>query len=466
MGGAVVADGGDARLSRPGDSGDGGTLARRCALRVLRDVSGGALLDRSAARRFSELDTRDRAWAVEAAFGTTRLRGRLDAALAPHLAGKALDPAVRDVLRLGVYQLKEMGGVPPYAAVSESVGLARASGRGRAAGLVNAVLHRVAEADYAPPPTGSDTLTALATWGSHPRWLLERWLARYGADATAALVDANNRRPELYIRLIGDGVDAALRRLAGVGIDAERVALEPRSLRLPAGTDLGVAFGAARAIVQDPAASAAVRYAALPQGHSIADLCAAPGGKSFALLDLGAGRVTPADRSRSRLRSVVDTAERLGLRGGSTGAASAPSPAGLLGPVAADACAPPFAPGDAVLLDAPCTGTGTLRRHPDGRWRVGPADLASLAALQARMLDAAADAVAPGGLLIYATCSLEPEENEEQVDRFLADNEGFRLDPPAGSDVPVCAQGYLRVLPQEQGVDGSFAARLRRAASC
>jgi 16S rRNA (cytosine967-C5)-methyltransferase len=463
---------------------------------VVRDVSRGRFLDRSAERRFADLDGRDRAWAMEAAYGTVRLRGRLDALLAPYVGARDLDPVVRDVLRLGAFQLTEMGGVPDYAAVSESVDLARAVGRSRAAGLVNAVLKRVAagredpasssfpesrgraggpqtpgraaaggrdgDPDDEPPSRVGDTTAAregvlreLAERGSHPRWLLERWIGRYGPGATRALVDANNRRPELYLRLIGVGHVEASARLARVGIGSRPTALDPRSLRLDAGVDVVAALAAVPAIVQDPAASAVARHAAVPPGAMVADLCAAPGGKSFALLDLGAGRVAAFDRSAARLEALRRSAVRLGL-----GERAAP---GTLHIAVADATRPALRDADAVLVDVPCTGTGTFRRHPDGRWRVGPDDLASLVRLQTRILKAAATAVAPGGLLVYATCSLEPEENEEQVERFLDQHPDFRLEAPDGADAAGGgASSVLRLVPHVDGADGAFAARLRR----
>jgi 16S rRNA (cytosine967-C5)-methyltransferase len=203
------------------------------------------------------------------------------------------------------------------------------------------------------------------------------------------------------------------------------------------------------AVVQDPAASLVVRYADIPAGATVADVCAAPGGKALALAG-GAGFVAAADLSFDRLERVRENAERVG---------SLP-----LGLVVADAREPPFRPVDAVLIDAPCTGTGTLRRHPDGKWRLRPEDPAALARLQAEILDAAAPLVAPGGLLVYATCSLEPEENEEQMEAFLSAHPEFEpAAPPEGLDPRMLDEaGRLLVLPQRLGVDGAFAARLRR----
>jgi 16S rRNA (cytosine967-C5)-methyltransferase len=201
--------------------------------------------------------------------------------------------------------------------------------------------------------------------------------------------------------------------------------------------------------IQDPASTVVTRYAAVPPGSLVADLCAAPGGKSIELSRV-ARLVIASDRSPARLARVAANIERL--------------EAANVRLVAADARFPAIRPVDAVLVDAPCTGTGTFRRHPDARWRLRISDLAVMSSLQSSLLRAAARVVAPGGLLIYSTCSLEPEENEEQIEAFLAANIGWRLDPPSEGSLPpdTIDNGYLRVLPHVHGSDGAFAARLRR----
>ena len=194
------------------------------------------------------------------------------------------------------------------------------------------------------------------------------------------------------------------------------------------------------------------QYAAIPAGAKVADLCAAPGGKTVELART-ASYVTAADSSEARLVRLQETIDRLELDH-VTAVVSDARDAAQLGTF------------DAVLVDAPCTGTGTFRRHPDARWRLRTSDLAVMGATQRAVLRAAAQAVAPGGLLIYSTCSLEPEENDAQVESFLADNPGWTLEPPPEGSVPasVLDAGRLRVLPQRHGTDGSFAARLRRGA--
>ena len=432
------------------------TPSRRAALQVLERVRGGDLADRALEQAARGLDPRDRAWTQELVYGTLRLRGRIDFLLDKLLRDgvERLDPTVLDVLRLGAYQLLEMGSVPPYAAVSQSVDLAKETGAGRLSGLVNGVLQNLQRRgrEIGFPKLERDPAAHLSTWGSHPRWLVERWIARWGAEDAAALVEADNRRPELYLRPLGLTVDAARVRLGEMEIATEPLAFAPDSLRVLPPATAAEALAAVPAVVQDPAAALVVRYAAVPEGATVLDLCAAPGGKALGLAD-SAAHVAAADLSPRRLGRVAENAARVGW-------------AGRVGGVVADARRPPFRATDVVLLDAPCTGTGTFRRHPDGRWRVTPDDLAALAALQAELLAAAAPLVKPGGLLVYSTCSLEREENEERVEAFLAEHSDFSLDPAPGA-VPaemVDAAGRLCVLPQRQGVDGAFAGRLRRRA--
>jgi 16S rRNA (cytosine967-C5)-methyltransferase len=344
-----------------------------------------------------------------------------------------------------------MDSVPPYAAVSQSVDQVRdAAGQG-AGGLVNAVLRKVAAAGDGPdlfPDFDDQPADFLTHWGSHPRWLIDRWLARWGPVATRALVDANNRRPRFYlVPLDSEPADAAA-QLAVVGIPAEPVGLGTRCLRLAEGVSPAEAFGALpHAVAQDPAANLVAIYADVPIGTKVADLCAAPGGKTLAVSHRP--RYTLAlDRSEARLRMVRDNAARTERS---------------LGLVVADARRPPLRDVDVVLLDAPCTGTGTLQRRPDARWRLRPDSVGELASLQRDMLDAAADTVASGGLLIYSTCSLELEENELRIEAFLAARPDFRVE--ATDAVPsrwLDARGHLSVTPQEGGFDGAFAARLRR----
>ncbi|MDB4947932.1 MAG: sun protein [Gemmatimonadetes bacterium] len=430
------------------------TPSRIAALDALRRVRQGELADRALDAAGFRLDPRDRAWTQELVLGTFRLRGRLDWLLEERVRGGVarLEPDVLDVLRLGAYQLLEMGSVPAYAAVSQSVDLVRIAGSGGAAGLVNGVLQALRRAGTpVAPDFGADPVGYLSGWESHPRWIVERWVARWGADEARALAEADNRRPGLYLRPVGLSADAALSALEAAGIPAEALTAAPDSVRILPPGGAGEALDAVPAVVQDPAAALVVRYAAVPAGSTVIDLCAAPGGKALGMSD-SATYVAAADQSWRRMRRMRENVARLGRQP-------------RVAAVVADARTPPFRPADAVLLDAPCTGTGTFRRHPDGRWRVQPRDLDALTALQSELLEAAAPLVRPGGLLVYSTCSLEAEENEGQSDAFLARHPEFAVEPPdAGLDADLLDDaGRLVVLPQRHGTDGAFAVRMRRA---
>lgn len=409
-----------------------------------------------------QVPARERPFAHELTYGTLRLRGRLDALLAPHVR-RGLDrvqPELLDVLRLGAYQLLEMGSVPAYAAVSQAVEQAKRIGGRGAGSFVNGVLQSMRRAGPAEPwpSLEADPVAHLSASSSHPRWLVERWIAQFGVAGTAALVAANNRRPSLYVRPVGVPVEAASERLENAGIAHQRPALGGFGpgvvardvLELLPPVSVTDALAVLPAIVQDPAASLVTRAIAAAPGALVADLCAAPGGKTLGIAgDVPDARVIAADATAERLVRLRENLARTGLTN--------------VRVVAADARRPPLRRADVVLVDAPCTGTGTLRRHPDGRWRLTPADLDALTRLQREILDGAAAIVPPGGALLYATCSLEPEENEEQVDAFLQRHTGFVLEPIEDVHESVLdGRGRLVVRPWTLGVDGAFAARLRR----
>ena len=436
------------------------TRGRTLAASILRQVEAGRRLD-VAWRESGAEDSSERGWIRALVYGTVRLQGRLDHLLARHCDHTLakLDPPVRRALRMGAFQILEMTSVPDYAAVSQSVEHVRRSPGRAAAGMVNAVLRKVARHGWAPssyPDPAVDMVGHLTAWGSHPSWLVERWIAAFGPVGAKALVEMNNREADTYMRPIGTSRKEAAAALARAGIaidEAEGGVGAEMWVRLPSGAKPAGALAATPGIIQDPAASLVVEYAAPDPGSVVADLCAAPGGKALALGERAA-RVLAADISPSRLSLVADGWRRLARSG-----AAPPRP----WTVVADARFPPVARADAVILDAPCSGTGTFRRRPDGRWRVSAERLRLLQILQRELLDGAATAVPPGGLLVYATCSLEPEENWRQIGDFLARRRDYRIDAGSGASRHVDRRGCLRLLPHECGYDGGFAARMRRA---
>ena len=436
------------------------TASRTSALSILRAIRSGELADRAFARSVEQLPARDRPWLHELLYGTLRLRGRLDFILDRFVKRgvASLDADVLDILRLGAYQLLEMNSVPAYAAVSQSVELGKSLRNRGATGLVNGVLQSLRRAMpiEAPPLETNETLS---TWGSHPDWLVERWIDRFGFEAAARLIDANNQRPEIYVRAIGIGAQEAQSRAAELNSTLTPVPIESRILRVEQGSVVDL-IQQLPLIVQDPAAALVVDYAGA-RGGIVADVCAAPGGKAIGLADAvrGTGMVVASDVAAARLGRAIDNTRRL------SHSPTPPVPLSLQF-VVADARLPAVKSADMVLLDAPCTGTGTFRRHPDGKWRITSDDLRALVQLQSDMLDAASEIVALGGILVYSTCSLEPEENQEQVSAFLDRHPNFLRRPPSEWHAPELIDdvGNLVVLPQDHGFDGAFAARLERVA--
>jgi len=427
-----------------------GLAPRQAAYAVLTQVRAGKPFEAALDRAVKRLAEPDRRLAHELAAGVLRSQTALDERLARLVprGWASVAPELKDVLRLGAFQLGALDRVPAHAAVDTSVALAKSAGGDRAGGFVNAVLRRLSSAD-APvtPPAGAEP--RLAEDASHPPWLVERWLARYGPEETGELLRWNNTRPRLVLQPARASQSELEQRWRAAGIDVTPAPFGAglTTDRTRPGELPGYQEGAF--IVQDPAQALLTWFADLPPDATVYDACAAPGGKTIAL-GRGTGRVIAADIARARVRRLAENLERAG--------------SGREHAVVADAEHPPVRPLGAVVLDAPCLGTGTFARHPDARWRVSPEALAKLERLQRALLDAAATAVAPGGLLVYSTCSLEPEENQQQVDAFLDRHPEFRREPNETFPAALTsAQGDLMILPQRHHMDGAFAARLRRA---
>jgi 16S rRNA (cytosine967-C5)-methyltransferase len=432
----------------------GVTAARAVAAEVCVDLRRGEFLDQSFERRIGPLDARDRRWTRELVYGMLRNRASIDTVLSERVRGGLvrLDPDVIDLLRLGVYQLLNMGSVPAYAAIAQTVELAKRRHGIGASKLVNAVLRRTdREREQINTVLPSDGLDALALKYSHPRWLIARWIAQWGEQDTERLLSLNNAEAPIAIRPYGIVREQLEAMMEAAGVHVADAPYARESIAISGGTtftELG-AFKKGLFFVQDPAATLVTEYAAIPTGATVADLCAAPGGKALELTRT-AGTVVASDKSFGRLQRLLANQRRL-------------ESVNIL-PFVGDARNPAIRPVDAVLIDVPCTGTGTFRRHPDARWRIKVSDIAVMSALQKLIIRAAAKVVRPDGLLIYSTCSLEPEENDAQIDSFLADNLNWILEPPPeGSVAPELLDGgRLRVLPHRTGTDGAFAARLRR----
>lgn len=458
--------------------------ARRLALKVLYAAdSGGAFVNLALdeALEDSDLGPADRALATELAYGVTRWRARLDWVLA-HLVTRPLGDLpvwIRNILRMGVYQLLFLGRVPDRAAVAEGVALAHEFGHRGTVGLVNAVLRQAAlrGRDIELPPEGDDPATRLAVEWSHPEWLIRRWLFRYGREATVDLCRANNEAAPVSLRcnFLRSTRSDLLARLEAEGAASRPGRLCPEAVTYGGQRPLRrlAAYADGLFSVQDEGAMAVARAVRPESGGLVVDACAGVGGKTMHLAELmgGRGRVVAFDLFEHKLRLLTGAAARLGITSVEARRLDARDlPTTDLAGAA-----------DAVLVDAPCSGLGVLRRRPDLRWRVGESDLESLARLQGELLARAAACVRPGGVLVYATCTLEPEENEAVVEGFLGSSLEFDaddavaaagLDPAGfadaanGGPVGPAARGRwgrsLVFTPRRGGPDGFFVCRLKR----
>lgn len=405
----------------------------------------GAPFDQARDRAVADLETRDRRLAHELAAGVLRRRAELDRTLDLSRA----DPRLHDVLRLGAYQLRWLNRVPAHAAVSTSVELARETAGEAASGYVNQALRRLGErpSDPADRP-GVPT---------HPEWLVRRWVEQFGPQETEGLAEWNDSQPPLTVQAARWDQPVLAKHFVEAGLAVEPAPWDAGLHIRRAGRDETLApplfpgFEAGGFIVQDASAQLVCRFAAIPPGAHCYDACAAPGGKSVTLERLGA-RVVAGDVRRDRLGRLSENLKRAGV---------------AIRMLCADLLSAPFAGGswDAVVVDAPCTATGTMARHPDARWRITPDAIERAATRQRLLLRTAAQLVRRGGTLVYATCSLEPEENEAIVEDFLTHERGFGRAPVTDA-VPrrllLTSAGDLQTLPHRDRMDGAFAARLER----
>jgi 16S rRNA (cytosine967-C5)-methyltransferase len=440
--------------------------ARLAAYRALRAIaSGRADLGHALSRARDPLrDLRDRALATELATGTLRWRGAIDYQLQHRSArplGK-LDEAVLDALRLGGYQLLYLHRIPVSAIVNDSVELTKGGGFRSAAPFVNAILRRLArERASITWPDRSDTSSYLSVVHSHPHWLVERWLARYGEEIATRWLTFNNHPPALTLatnRLRGTRAQLA-ERLRGEGSETRPTTVAPHGLVVESGHPLASqAFRSGLFVVQDEASQIIPELLATTPGQRALDLCASPGGKTVAMAaDSGsAGLVVATDVRAKRVQVLASTLARCGTA--NVRLAHVPQQGTL-----------PFRDGifDRVLVDAPCSGLGTVRRDPDIRWRRRPADLEVFAAHQISLLQRVRPIVRPGGVVVYSTCSSEPEENEAVVAAFLASATEFSTVPIGAMNLPDAIvqmrtpDGYLRTSPLF-GLEAFFGAVLRK----
>lgn len=439
--------------------------ARSGALTVLEDVltHGKTLLDGLPRLEPACPDPRDLALAREIVSGTCRWLGRVRHVL--RLYAARLDqfpPIVQRILEMSVYQLLFLDRVPPYAVLSDGVELTRERKAPGLAAAVNAILRKVVqekERVQRPDPAGLDPERFLEAEYSHPAWLVKRWREIWPEAMVDSLCRFNNTRAPLSLRTRGD-VDAALSELRKWDLSVELDSRIPDCMMIvsPAPGPTGL-FESDFWVAQDGAAMLIAPLVDPQPGWRIWDVCAAPGGKALHLAGLtgNQAKILATDVNPSRLNRLREQVKKNGIRGLT-----------VLELNAIDQDPPPDAgPFDAILLDAPCSGWGTFRRHPDLRWRLRPADMSRFGAQAARLLERIQRHLRPGGVLVYSTCTLSPEENRDVVMDFLRNHPEFALEPvdawlPPAMTKAVNADGCLEVFPPVWHLDGAYAARLRK----
>lgn len=417
----------------------------------------------------ADLSAQDAALATELVLGALRWRAQIDfiAQRLTKIKWESFDPEVRVALRLGLYQLRFLTRIPARAAIYESVELVKSAGKRSAAGMVNAVLRKGVDLDLTSlRPQSMPELEWLAVETSHPAWLLARWEKRFGLEAASKLAAANNRPPPACLRI--QSLNRAWTEIESQ-LHADGVELSPgRFLRDSRFVSIGNVtrtdlFLRGELVAQDEASQIVPLLLDVQEGHRVLDLCAAPGNKTAQL----AGRAGPSgcvfagDLHWHRLREMI-----------------APLSGAPVSKVALDGCVPlPFRSRfDRILVDAPCTGTGTLRRHPEIKWRLKPSDIEDLTDKQFRLLDNASAVLETPGRIVYSTCSLEPEENRGVIERFLAAHPEFRLLPlrqeaarlrPSflPDSTSIIDKDFLETFPHRDGTDGFFAALLEKRTS-
>ena len=390
----------------------------------------------------------DRALCQTLVYGVARWQMTLDWLIARKTAGRTQKEELRTLLQLGLFQMFWLNRIPNHAAVHTTVELAKQAGLGPQAGFLNAVLRGYARERTETEKLLRELKTSQPALGySHPEWLYQRWLARLGAEKAAQLMEWNNSAPPTYARVNRLKTDAAklLARWKEEGVEAAvgnwDWVDEAGVFRLESHPPLAGlrSFKDGLFYVQDPSTLLAVRELGPAPGEAVLDLCAAPGGKTGFMAQLmeNRGRIIAQDVEPGRLELIRENCTRLGV----TCAEASLAPQGVL--------ANPSKRFDRILVDAPCSNTGVMRRRVDLRWRIRAEEIERLRAAQLELLRQAAPRLKPGGVLVYSTCSLEPEENAEVVKQFLAEHPQFKLERERS------------LLPVTDGVDGAYVARLR-----
>jgi len=408
-----------------------------------------------------EVDHRDRRLIFEIVYGIVRRLATLDYLIDTYLTDERYrkDRLLRRVLRIGFYQLLYLDRVPDHASVNETVNLAKSGEQSKAfAGTVNAVMRALIKNKkiIVLPDGKTDLSKRLSVEYSHPQWMIDRWLKHYGLAKTKKILTFNNEKPPIFLRrsmrlITRQQFESDVRLLCDAATGYRDLYYRLKRNLLPENIEL---INQGLCNIQAPSSGWVVALMDVARGEHLFDVCAAPGGKSVLMAELAgeSGTVCACEVEYTRLEKLVQTASNMRLNN--------------VFPLAADGKNLPIrGTFDKVLLDAPCSATGVLHRHPEARWIRTHDDLVRLTIVQEELLDAAAQLVDKNGIIVYSTCSLEPEENELQVEKFLQKHPEFEVDVCPGV-VParfIDNKGYLRITPYEHDMDGMFAVRLRKS---
>ncbi|MFD2371160.1 16S rRNA (cytosine(967)-C(5))-methyltransferase RsmB [Brevibacillus sp. GCM10020057] len=412
----------------------------------------------------AELSAADSALVTELVYGTIQRRLTLDFVLSQFVGGKKVQTWVRNLLLISLYQIRFLDRIPERAAVHEAVEIAKRRGHQGIASMVNGVLRNVLrQPDVWERLPKGDVAAQIAVTHSHPEWLVRQWLQQYGEEATRAICEANNRPPHTSIRVnpLKISKDELMAKLREEGSEVRPSALCEQGILLDGGHAAGTRlFKEGYYTLQDES-SMLVASAVAPQpGMRVLDACAAPGGKTTHLAEVmgNRGEIIANDVHPHKRELIAASAKRLGIT--------------IIEPIVGDALDLPergLGTFDRVLLDAPCTGFGVIRRKPDLKWNKSQADVRAISQLQYQLLVSLSGMVAPGGTLVYSTCTIEPKENEEVVRRFADKHPEFVLDATLQGDLPVAVRdkmdesgAFVQILPHHFESDGFFIARLRR----
>lgn len=435
---------------------------RDAALSILMEINqnqaySNLLLNRTIKKY--DIDPKDRGLLTELTYGALQHRLTLDYYLEPFVKGK-LDPWVRELLRLSIYQIVYLTKIPPHAVVHEAVEIAKRRGHKGIASTVNGILRSVLRKGVRPIDDIEDDIERMSIETSHPAWLIERWVKQFGKEEALAMAHENNHPARMTARVnsLKSTVDEVMTALAKEGIEASKGEVIPGSIQTSSGSLANTnAFSEGSLTIQDESSMLPVLALDVKPDMKVLDMCAAPGGKTTFIAEKmnDKGEIYAHDLHEHKLSLIESNAKRLGIQSITTKSGDSRELESVYGPASFDR----------ILVDAPCSGLGVIRRKPEIKYNKTEQDLASLTEIQEQLLDTAYRLIKDDGIIVYSTCTIEYDENEGMVRRFLekhSDVEMAPLDALANNDSLTVKDHMLQVLPQHFGSDGFFVAAFRK----